>query len=98
MIVPDNLVKLGIYQIIFEFNDYPDLSVYVHEQGLLFTDMPDSSPRVTNVMNGFSIPVGHEIVKLQKYNGKMCTNDPNYRLDECRLEYISKVCRNYFFH
>ena len=40
---------------------------------------------------GYDIPVGHEIVELQKYNGEPCNDDINYQLDKCRLEYIQRV-------
>ena len=90
--LPDKLKEKGIYTIHFDFDDWPELSIHVHQKGLLFTDMPDSTPYLgSEVSAGSSVPVLHEIVKLQKYNGKICNDSLNYKLDECRLEYIKKV-------
>ena len=89
--LPDKLKEKGIYKINMNFDDWPDLSIHVHQQGLLFTDMPDSTPYLSDSFIGYSVPVLHEIAQLQKYNGKMCNDSLNYRLDECRLEYIKKV-------
>ena len=95
MTVPENLVEKGIYKIIFEFGDYPELEAYIHQKGLLFTDMPDSSLRIIGIAGGFDVMVSHEVVHMQKYNKKMCIDDPNYRLDKCRLEYIKKVALSF---
>ena len=89
--LPDKLKEKGIYTIYLDFDDWPDLSIHVHQQGLLFTDMPDSTPYLSDAGIGHSVPVLHEIVQLKKYNGKMCNDSLNYRLDECRLDYIKKV-------
>ena len=91
MKVPNELVELGIFRITIECNDHKDILLFVHEQGSLFSDMPDSSPYISYVSKGYHIPVGHEIVRLQTYNGEKCTNDPNYRLNECILDYMMKV-------
>ena len=91
MTVPQNLVEKGIYKIMFEFDDYPELTAYIHQKGLLFTDMPDSSLRIIGVGVGYDVMVSHEVVHMQKYNKGMCLDDLNYRLDECRLEHIKKV-------
>ena len=91
MTVPQNLVEKGIYKIMFEFDDYPELTAYIHQKGLLFTDMPDSSLRIIGVGVGYDVMVSHEVVQMQRYNKGMCLDDPKYRLDECRLEYIKKV-------
>ena len=85
----DKLKEKGIHTIKLDFNDWPDVTVYVHQEGLLFTDMPDSAPHVSYL--GSSVPVLHEILQFQKYNGKLCNDSLNYRLDKCRLEYIKKV-------
>ena len=67
----------------------------MHLQGLLSTDMSDSWPEVylSKYYTSHLIPVGHEIVQLQKYNREPCNDDINYQLDKCRLEYIHKVNR-----
>ena len=33
MTLPEELIKLGIYQVSFEFDDYPELEAYIHQQG-----------------------------------------------------------------
>ena len=91
MTVPQNLVEKGIYKIMFEFHDYPELEAYIHQKGLLFTDMPDSYLHIIGVGAGYDVMVSHEVVQMQRYNKGMCLYEPNYRLDECRLEYIKKV-------
>ena len=91
--LPDKLKEKGIYTIHLNFDDWPELSIHVHQQGLLFTDMPDSTPYLSDASIGYSVPVLHKIVQLQKYNGKICNDSLNYKLDECRLEYIKKVHR-----
>ena len=57
--------------------------------------MPDSSLRIIGIAGGFDVMVSHEVVHMQKYNKKMCIDDPNYRLDKCRLEYIKKVALSF---
>ena len=94
MSVPKNLGEKGIYKIIFDFDDYPELDAYIHQKGLLFTDMPDSSLRIIGVGAGYDVMVSHEVVHVKKYNKGMCLNDPNYMLDECRLEHIKKVTKS----
>ena len=91
--LPDKLKEKGIYTIHLGFDDWPELSIHVHQQGLLFTDMPDSTPYLgfEAIITGSSVPVHHEIVKLQKYNGNICNDSLMYRLDECRLEKIKNV-------
>ena len=89
--LPEKLKEKGIYTIDLDFDNWPDLSIHVHQKGLLFTDLPDSTPYLSDASIGYSVPVLHKIVQLQKYNGKVCNESLNYRLDECRLEYIKKV-------
>ena len=83
------LAKLGIYQITLRFYDYPELEIYIHQEGLLFTDMPDSFLHIIGV--GYTVAVSHEVVQMQKYNEELCINDPDYKLDKCRFDYMKKV-------
>ena len=62
-----------------------------HSKGLLFTDMPDSHPQIIGVASGYTIAVSHEILQMQKFSKENCVIDPNYKLDECRFDYIKKV-------
>ena len=91
MKLPDKILDLGIKTINVHTNNGPYLIVYAHLEGLLSTDLPDSSPEVYQFGYGYIIPVAHEIVQLQRYDGEMCNRDVNYQLDKCRLEYIQKV-------
>ena len=66
----------------------------MHQKGLLYTDMPDSSASLTLKSGehaGHVIKVGHEILELKKYNGEICQGGIDYQLDKCRHEYIEKV-------
>ena len=89
MTLPTGLAKLGIYQITLGFYDYPELEIYIHQEGLLFTDMPDSFLHIIGV--GYTVAVSHEVVQMQKYNEELCINDPDYKLDKCRFDYMKKV-------
>ena len=92
MTLPQGLVKLGIYRITVRFYDYPELETYIHQEGLLFTDMPDSFLHIVGV--GYTVVVSHEVIQMQKYNEELCINDPDYKLDKCRFDYIKKVDLN----
>ena len=92
MTLPQGLVKLGIYRITVRFYDYPELETYIHQEGLLFTDMPDSFLHIVGV--GYTVVVSHEVIQMQKYNEELCTKDPDYKLDKCRFDYIKKVDLN----
>ena len=93
--MPREIINLGIQLIEVDLKKSTNLVAYVHLQGLLSTDMSDSWPEVylygAYGTYGYIIPVGHEIVQLQKYNKKPCIDDINYQLDKCRLEYIQRV-------
>ena len=93
--MPRETIILGIQQINVILKKATNLVVYVHLHGLLSTDMSDSWPEVylSTYYTSHLIPVGHEIVQLQKYNKEPCNDDINYQLDKCRLEYIHKVNR-----
>lgn len=92
MKLPKDLVKLGIYQITLRFYDYPELEAYIHQEGLLFTDMPDSFLHVLNL--GYTVVVSHEFHHMQNYNEEPCIKDPDYKLDKCRFDYMIKVDLN----
>ena len=89
MKLPKDLAKLGLYQITLIFYDYPELETYIHQEGLLFTDMPDSFLHIMSV--GYTVIVSHEVIQMQNYNEELCIYDPDYKLDKCRFDYIKKV-------
>lgn len=91
MKLPEEILDLGIRTINVDTNNGPHLIVYVHLEGLLSTDLPDSYPEVYHTGYGYSIPVAHEIVQLQRYDGEICNSNVNYKLDKCRMEYVQKV-------
>ena len=87
----EELIKLGIHTIYVDIKNSSIttvLQVFVHLDGLLHTDLPDAAAEVYHPNHGYSIPVAHEMVTLKNYNEASCNNDIDYKLDQCRLEYI----------
>ena len=66
------------------------LKIFMHKHGLLFSDLPSASPDF-NIFQSSDIPVEIEVLELLEYNGEPCNNDENYRLDQCKQEYIYQV-------
>ena len=66
------------------------LKIFMHEHGLLFSDLPSASPDF-NIFQSSDIPVEIEVLELLEYNGKPCNNDENYRLDQCKQDFIYQV-------
>ena len=91
MTLPKAMVELGIYNFYIYFESAPSLLVYWHEDGLLSTDMPDSSPFITINKTGYSTPIGHETLELLEYDGEKCEKSKDYKLDKCRHEFIERV-------
>lgn len=93
MTLPKNLVRLGIFQIFIQVQNPPSphLMIYVHQKGLLFTDMPVAWQQVDLSGDGYSVSIDHEVVGLLKYDGEACEDDEKYRFDDCKLEDIHKV-------
>ena len=91
MTLPETLVELGIWSFRINFDWHPSsLVLFWHEDGLLFTDMPDSCPAII-MDNGYYIPIGHETLELLEYDGEKCKKSKDYKLDRCRHEFIEKV-------
>ena len=90
--IPENITKEGIYKIHFKCK--PFYKLYLHQNGLLKSDMPRGSPGVM-YKDVERVRVTHEILQLKTYNKEVCKNDRTYRLDNCRHDYIYKV---QFFH
>ena len=88
MTIPDLILKEGISKIKFEAK--PFHKVMLHQKGLFRANMPGASPAVwyNEVLR---ISVTHEILHLLHYDGYPCIQDENYRMDECRQNYIYEV-------
>ena len=97
MVSDDRLTNSGILRLTFHFGGWLSHDIYVHQQGLLFSDLPDAYSHSNLFMGGgYSIPVRYELEQLLKYDGKPCNNNKEYRLDECQRDYIRKVnAKNY---
>ena len=91
MTLPEDIVELGIFFLIIFFESWPSLDIFWHQDGLLYSDMPDSSPEIAFNRTGYFIPIGHETLDLLEYDGEKCENSNDYKLDKCRYEFIEKV-------
>ena len=92
MVSDDRLTESGILRLAFHFEGWGSHDIYVHQQGLLFSDLPDAYSHSNLFMGGgYSIPVRYELEQLLKYDGKPCNNNKEYKLDECQHDYIRKV-------
>ena len=92
MRLPEMMVELGInyFRIFFKLRPY--LYIYWNEDGLFYSDMPDSSPEISTFDGkGHYIPVEHETLELLEYDGEKCEKSKDYKLDKCRREFIDKV-------
>ena len=106
--MPENLIKLGIYSISIFIHDPPirNLSVFVHQKGLLFTETPDAWEQIEASGGGFVIPVVHEVEELLNYDEEKCEDSKDYIFDQCMRSLIQKVSTyhsddkrsNKFFH
>ena len=91
--MPDNLVKLGIYSISIFIPNPPirNLSVYVHQKGLLFTETPDAWQQIEVSGEGLSLPIVHEVEDLLSFDSEQCEDSKDYIFDQCKLNHIRKV-------
>ena len=95
MKISKDIVKEGIKSINFgvhnsRFSLKTALSIFVHELGLLMSDLPSVS-RYMTLSAGTLAPVETEVVDLLQYSGRPCTRDTNYRLDHCLQNLIYRV-------
>jgi hypothetical protein len=92
MTLPKMMVELGINYFDIFFKLWPYLYISWNEDGLSYSDMPDSCPEISTFNgNGYYIPIGHETLELLEYDGETCEKSKDYRLDKCRYEFIEKV-------
>jgi hypothetical protein len=91
MTLPKDIVELGIDMLLIFFKPWASLTILWHEDGLLYSDIPDSSPDIDINGTGYYIPVRHETLDLLDYDGEICKDSNDYKLDKCRYEFIEKV-------
>ena len=91
--MPENLIKLGIFQISIIIPNPPirNLSVFVHQKGLLFTETPDAWQEIEVSGEGLSLPIVHEIEDLLSFDEEQCEDSKDYIYDQCKLSNIRKV-------
>ena len=91
--MPENLIKLGISVISIFIHDPPirNLSVFVHQKGLLFTETPDAWEQIEASGEGFVIPIVHEVEDLLNYAEEKCEDSKDYIFDQCMCSLIQKV-------
>ena len=88
MIIPKKIAIEGIGNI--KFHSKPFYKMYLHQNGLFYSDMAGSSPK--GYYNEFSkMTVTHEILELLDYAGEECNNNKDYEYDMCRQNYIFQV-------
>ena len=92
MTLPKTMVELGIYHITISFKSWQsNLYTHWHEDGFLYTDMPDSYHDLLFNGTGIDMHIGHETLDLLGYDGKNCEKSKDYKLDKCRHEFIEEV-------
>ena len=91
--MPENLIKLGIYTISIFIHDppFPNLKVFVHQKGLLFTNTPDAWEKIEASGEGFAIRIVHEVEELLKYDDEKCEDSKDYIFDQCKRSLIKNV-------
>ena len=91
--MPENLIKLGIYVISIFIHDppFPNLKVYVHQNGLLFTNTLGAREEIEASAKGFVIPVVHEVEELLNYAEEKCEDSKDYIFNQCMRSLIQKV-------
>ena len=91
--IPETLIKLGIYVVSIFIHDppFPNLNVYVHQKGLLFTETPDAWQQIEVSGEGLSLPIVHEVEDLLSFDSEQCEDSKDYIFDQCKLNHIRKV-------
>ena len=94
MIIPKKIVIEGIIYITFHSKAFSQ--IYLHQNGLFFSNMAGSSPKA--YYHEFSkMTVMHEVVELIDYAGEECINNKDYEYDMCRQNYIFQVLNQTFY-
>ena len=91
---PQEIIKLGIFKLEFFFESNMFINLFVHQEGLFGTDLPAACPTKTLHLYGneiLLIPMKYELLSLLQYDGQNCNNERNYKLDQCRDDFIHQV-------
>ena len=89
--IPDDIVKKGIHRIEMNSNSDIYLQIYIHENGLFRTDLPNAMPGTNWDSQKVAANIEHKVLKLLHYENKKCESDHTYRLDDCRFHQIHEV-------
>ena len=84
-------MRKGIQKIEFNSNEEIYLLIFIHQSGLMFTDLPDAYSLVIFDSIKTSANIEHQFTELLNYKGEKCDQDSKYKLDMCRFDYISQV-------
>ena len=86
--IPKKIAIEGIGHVMFKSK--PFYKLYVHQHGLLRSNMAGSFP--VSYYDEFSkLTVTHEILELLDYAGGKCIDNRDYEYDMCRQNYIFQV-------
>ena len=88
-IVGEGIEEVGIWSKPFEL-------LYLHKEGVLSALIPGGSFRAKYADIVYA-HVTHESVELLNYDGKNCNVSKDYSYDNCKQNYIHKVCLKYIF-
>ena len=69
----------------------PFESIYLHKEGTLSALIPGGSFRA-KYKDVIFARVNHESIELLNYDGKNCNDSKDYNYDNCKQNYIHKVC------
>ena len=89
--IPKNIVAEGIE--VVAIGSKPFEFVYLHKEGTLSALIPGGSFRAKYADVAFA-RVHHESIELLNYDGKNCNDSKDYSYDNCKQNYIYKVCLN----
>ena len=87
--IPENIVAEGIE--VVGIRSKPFESIYLHKEGTLSALIPGGSFRA-KYANIVKARVNHESIELLNYDGKNCNDSKDYNYDDCKQNYIHKVC------
>ena len=90
--IPENIVGEGIEEV--GIWSKPFELLYLHKEGVLSALIPGGSFRV-KYADIAQARVNHESIELLNYDGKNCNDRKDYSYDNCKQNYIHKVCLKY---
>ena len=87
--IPENIVSEGIELV--GIWSKPFELLYLHKEGVLSALIPGGSFRA-KYKDVIKARVNHESIELLNYDGKNCNDSKDYNYDNCKQNYIHKVC------